>query len=84
MSEMSRERCPNADRCQHGDSGCYGDLPCVRFPPNEGTNLIKIYGVLEVPPFINSDLFCQYFSNWVESMGWLFSGGIGPYEEETK
>ena len=81
---MERPRCPWNEYCQNGDEGCYNREPenCIRFMPLEGTNLTDISGTVETPPDIDSEKFGQYFSNWIESMGWSFCGIIAPYEDE--
>ena len=81
---MKVKRCPWHKNCRNGSDGCYSAEPetCVRFLPLNGTNLTKIAGVVETPPEIDLDKFSQYFTNWIESMGWSFAGGFSPYKEE--
>ena len=52
--------------------------------PLEGTNLTDLNGTVETPPDIDSNKFAQYFSNWIESMGWSFCGVIAPYDDEEE
>lgn len=81
---MERAKCPWNEYCQNGDEGCYNREPenCIRFMPHEGTNLTDISGIVETPPGIDSEKFGQYFTNWIESMGWSFCGVIAPYDDE--
>jgi len=76
------ERCPRCDECQNGASDCTTVEPdkCVRFMPIEGTNYTKIIGFVETQPDIDSDKFMQYFTNWIESMGWFFCGTVHEME----
>ena len=79
-----KKKCPWRNECRNGDEGCYARVPetCVRFMPLEGTNLTNINGVVETPPDIDYDKFSQYFTNWIESMGWSFCGSLNRYKEE--
>lgn len=82
---MSRKKkCPWRNTCRNGGDGCYSREPenCVRFMPLEGNNLTEISGIVETPPGIDDDKFVQYFTNWIESMGWSFCGSFKKYEEE--
>ena len=81
---MKNKKCPWNKKCRNGADGCWTLEPenCVRFLPIEGTNLTKINGVIETPPNIDWDKFSQYFSNWIESMGWSFCGSFCRYEEK--
>lgn len=81
---MKIRKCPWNKKCRNGGDGCYSREPenCVRFMPTEGTNLTKINGIVETPPDIDDDKFCQYFTNWIEAMGWSFCGSFVKYEEE--
>ena len=81
---MENKVCPCSNMCRNGDEGCYAREPetCVRFMPLEGTNFTKINGVIETPPDVDYDKFSQYFSNWIESMGWCFCGSFKRYEDE--
>lgn len=81
---MENVKCSWSDYCQNGNDGCYAREPenCIRFIPHEGTNLTDIGGTVETPPDIDSEKFSQYFSNWIESMGWIFCGFIAPYEDD--
>lgn len=83
---MERAKCPWNEYCQNGDEGCYNREPenCIRFMPHEGTNLTDISGTVETPPGIDSEKFGQYFTNWIESMGWSFCGVIAPYDDEDE
>lgn len=83
---MRQKRCPAWKTCRNGAGGCYALDPkdCVRFLPLEGTNLTKIDGIVETPPHIDSDAFAQYFTNWIESMGWSHCSMTQPYKEEPK
>ena len=81
---IPEERCLYARDCQNGDEGCYSAEPekCVRFMPTHDTNLTHICGTVETPPEIDHEMFSQYFTNWISSMGWIFSGGMNPIESE--
>lgn len=81
---MSKKKCPWAKTCRNGGDGCYAREPenCVRFMPIMGTNLTEINGVVETPPNVDYDKFSQYFTNWIDSMGWSFCGSFGPAKEE--
>ena len=81
---MSKKKCPWRNKCRNGGDGCYTREPenCVRFMPTEGTNCTEINGIVETPPGIDDDKFIQYFTNWIESMGWSFCGSLKKYEEE--
>ncbi len=78
--------CAYHDKCQNGSDGCYSLKPetCVRFLPLDGTNLIKINGVIETPPHIDSDIFSQLFSNWMDSLGYSFSVSMTDYYDSNK
>ncbi len=82
--KIPEERCPWARHCQNGDEGCYSAEPekCIRFMPTHDTNFIQIHGTVETQPEIDTDIFSQCFMNWINSMGWFFSGGIKPVENE--
>lgn len=81
---MSNEKCPWHNKCRNGGDGCWSLEPenCVRFLPTEGTNKFDIAGVIEVPPEVDEDKFSQYFSNWIDYMGWSHSTIIQPYVED--
>ena len=81
---MSNKKCPWYNKCRNGGDGCWSLEPenCVRFLPTEGTNLTEINCVVETPPEIDHDKFSQYFSNWIEAMGWSLYGMIEPYVED--
>lgn len=83
---MERAKCPWNEYCQNGDECCYNREPenCIRFMPHEGTNLTDISGTVETPPGIDSEKFGQYFTNWIESMGWSFCGVIAPHDDEEE
>lgn len=83
---MENVKCPWNEYCQNGYEGCYNKEPenCIRFMPHEGTNLTDISGTVETPPGIDSEKFGQYFTNWIESMGWSFCGVIAPYDDEDE
>ena len=72
--------------CAHrGEGGCQGgEAECERYLPEEGTRFISIDGVVEVPPEMDSDTFCDLFIKWIESRGYLFGGGICEYHEEEE
>lgn len=74
---MESNKCPWHKVCRNGDDGCYTVEPqtCVRFLPVSGTNITEITGMVETPPEIDSDKFFQYFTNWIDAMGWSFCGG---------
>lgn len=81
---MSKKKCPWRDKCRNGGDGCFTIEPekCVRFMPTVGTNLTEINGIVETPPGINDDKFVQYFTNWIDSMGWSFCGSCKKVEED--
>ena len=83
---MSKKKCPWRNKCRNGGDGCYAREPedCVRFMPTEGTNCTEIDGIVETPPGIDYDKFSQYFTNWIESMGWSFCGSFKKYEEKEE
>ena len=83
---MSKKKCTWSEKCRNGGDGCWCMEPenCVRFMPTEGTNLTKINGTVETPPGIDADQFSQYFVNWIDAMGWGFTGSFGPYEEKVQ
>lgn len=68
--------------CQNGGEGCWiSDKEiCVRYLPLKNTNLTKIDGVIETPPNIDNDAACQMFVNWIDSLGWKFTGQTYTYE----
>lgn len=81
---MGNKKCPWHRKCRNGADGCWTLEPegCVRFLPLEGTNLTEINGVIETPPNIDWDKFSQYFTNWIDSMGWSFCGTFCRHEEK--
>ena len=81
---MKKRHCPWSKKCRNGGDGCWSREPesFVRYLPLEGTNLTEINGVVETPPDIDYDKFNQYFTNWIDSMGWSFCGSFMKYEEE--
>ena len=81
---IENSKCPWHDKCRNGADGCWILEPekCVRFLPLEGTNLININGTIETPHEIDIDKFSQYFSNWIDGMGWSFCGSMSPYTDE--
>ena len=72
--------------CKNNSGNCWQkqDAKCVRYLPENNTNFIKIEGVVETPPEVDADRFCQMFINWIESLGYLYGGGIAPYEENNE
>ena len=81
---MRQKKCPAWKTCRNGADGCWEYDPklCVRFLPLEGTHVTEISGCIETPPNVDSYAFAQYFSNWIESMGWSHCCMIRPYKEE--
>ena len=81
---MKKRKCPWAKKCRNGNEGCWRNDAenCVRYLPTEGTNLTDISGVVETPPNVDYDKFSQYFTNWLDAMGWCFCGSFKKYEEE--
>lgn len=79
------KKCSWYKKCLNGGQGCWSAEPksCVRYLPTEGTNLTEINGVIETPPNIDEDKFSQYFTNWIDSMGWCFCGSFKEYKEEN-
>lgn len=43
---------------------------------------ITINGIVTAPEGIDADKFTDEFIEWLESKGYTFGGGIGPYKEE--
>lgn len=80
---MKMKKCPWSKTCRNGGDGCATIEPenCVRFLPLEGTNFTEINGIVETPPGVDYDKFSQYFTNWLDSMGWCFCGSFKKYEE---
>ena len=80
---MKKRYCPQRNKCRNGGGDCWTLEPekCVRYLPLEGTNLTEINGIVETPPDIDYDKFNQYFTNWIDSMGWSFCGSFMKYEE---
>lgn len=76
--------CPWSNCCRNGGDGCFAIKPelCVRYLPLEGNNLTEINFIIETPPNVDSEKFSQYFSNWIECMGWSYSGIITPYTDD--
>ena len=56
----------------------------MKYMPPDNTNFIKMEGVVETPPHVDSDIFCQQFINWIESLGYIACVGISPYEDDNK
>jgi hypothetical protein len=56
-------------------------LKSILYPMNS-KNYISIGGLLEVPEGKNHNQVTTEFIQWVESKGYTFAGGIGPYKEE--
>lgn len=80
-----KQKSRQCQNCQHREEGCWfidDSEKCVRFLPECRTNLTEIDGIIETPPNVDSDTFLQMFSNWLDSMGWLFCGITAPYDEE--
>lgn len=72
------------DMCQHAFEDCVPShvVACIRFLPNEGTNLVEFKGVMEVPPDIDSDKFADLLGDWVKENGWKMCSIVQPYAEE--
>ena len=72
--------------CKNNNGNCWEarGAKCIRYLPETNTNFIKIEGVVETPPGVDADRFCQMFINWIESLGYLFGGGIDPYAENDE
>ena len=85
-NKNKQKSCLWKNACRNGNDGCWTSEPekCIRFMPLKGTNLTKINGVIETPPGIDDDKLCQYFTNWIESMGWSYCGSIRPYDDKDK
>jgi hypothetical protein len=45
---------------------------------------LTINGVVSVPDAIDADKFSDEFIEWIESKGYSFGGGIGPYKDEDE
>lgn len=86
MSRNKFKICAYHNKCQNGGDGCYSLNPenCVRFLPLDGTNLIKIDGVIETPPNIDADVFSQLFNNWIDSLGYSFTISMTDYSDPNK
>lgn len=70
--------------CQNSNYRCWiseGNV-CVRYLPKINTNLTELNGIIETSPEITSDMVCQMFTNWVDSLGWHFTGSSAPYKED--
>ena len=70
--------------CQNSVDNCWiaeGHM-CVRYLPERHTNLTNIKGIIETPPEVTSDMACQMFTNWIDSLGWHFTGSSAPYKED--
>ena len=82
---MAKKKCPWSNKCRNGGGDCWTKEPenCVRYLPTEGTNLTSIDGIVETPPEIDDDKFIQYFTNWLDMMGWSFCGSFKKYEEDS-
>ena len=42
--------------------------------------MIEVNGVVDGPK--DPDTFTDEFLQWIESKGWIFAGGIGPYKDD--
>lgn len=84
MAVRKTKKCYYHKICQNGNGGCYceKDYKCVRFLPVEGTNITHITGYIETPPNIDYSMFCDIFTNWIDSLGWQYCGIVEPCEEE--
>lgn len=45
---------------------------------------IEINGVVAVPESVDADRFTGEFLAWLKSKGWVFGGGIGPYDDNNE
>lgn len=70
--------------CQHKGGKCrvVEGGGCIKYLPLKNTNFIRIDGVVEVPPEVDTDIFSQQFINWIESLGYYFGGGISPANDD--
>ena len=82
----SKKQTLQCSTCKNNKGSCWTDdeSKCVRYLPKENTNLIKIDGVVETPPEVDSDVFCQMFINWIESLGYAFGGGVSPLMDDEE
>ena len=80
QSKIVRKRSEQCAMCKNNNGNCWQkqEAKCVRYLPEKNTNFIKIEGVVETPPEVDADRFGQMFINWVESLGYVFGGGISP------
>ena len=64
--------------CKHRKDRCWviEGKGCVKYLPIGNTNFIRIDGIVETPPAVDADVFTQQLINWLESLGYYFSGGI--------
>lgn len=46
----------------------------------KGNNVVTIDGRVAVPKDVDADKFSTEFIQWLESKGYTFGGGIGPYK----
>lgn len=70
--------------CQNSGNNCWiteGNI-CVRYLPERNTNLTDIDGIIETPPEVTSDMVNQMLTNWVDSLGWHFTGSSAPYKDD--
>ena len=45
---------------------------------------LSIDGVVIVPENVDADKFSTEFIQWIESKGYMFAGGIGPFVMEPE
>ena len=81
---MKKKMSKQCSVCQNNQDGCWSndDSKCIRHLPKENTNLIRIQGIVETPPGIDTDVFSQMFMTWIESLGYIFCGGLSPEKKE--
>ena len=82
--KRSKKQSLQCANCKNKNGYCWSsdDSRCVRYLPETNTNFIKIDGVVETPPEIDVDKFNQMFINWIESLGYLFGGGVSPLADD--
>lgn len=71
--------------CQYFGEGCFyldNDYKCVRFLSKYKTNLTRVNMIFETNYDVDTEIFSQKLSNWVEYNGWACCGSISPYDDK--
>jgi len=71
FSHYKKKQSNQCNHCRNNAEWCWtsDQSPCVKFLPMFRTNLTELDGIIETPPEITSDMFFQYFMNWIECQG---------------